>query len=89
LGTIRATDFPRRRYQLGKKVDYDGPRATAQRSAHIRTGDFEQGSLAVAGEFVYHLRGEWGKNTNEWREDEHKRARTLSKFFPIGRGRKA
>ena len=30
--------------------------------------------MAVAGDFLHHLRVDWGKNANEWREDEHKLA---------------
>jgi hypothetical protein len=54
-------------------VDYDGARDRTALSPHSHR-DFEQGSLAVAGGFVHHLRVEWGKNANEWREDEHKQA---------------
>lgn len=34
-------------------------------------GDFEQGSFAVQGDWVHHLRYPWTKNMDEWREDEH------------------
>jgi hypothetical protein len=54
-------------------VDYDGPRDRGALSPHSHR-DFEQASLAVAGDFLHHLRVEWGKNANEWREDEHKLA---------------
>jgi len=54
-------------------VDYDGPRDRSALSPHSHR-DFEQASLAVFGEFMHHLRVEWGKNANEWREDEHKLA---------------
>jgi hypothetical protein len=52
-------------------VDYDGPRDRKALSPHAHA-DFEQASLAVAGEFVHHLRVAWGKNAEEWRDDEHK-----------------
>lgn len=54
-------------------VDYDGPRDRTALSPHSHR-DFEQASLAVSGDFVHHLRVEWGKNANEWREDMHKQA---------------
>ena len=54
-------------------VDYDGPRDRTALSPHSHR-DFEQASLAVSGDFVHHLRVEWGKNANEWREDVHKTA---------------
>jgi hypothetical protein len=52
-------------------VDYDGPRDRTALSPHSHA-DFEQASLAVAGDFIHHLRVQWGKNANEWRDDEHK-----------------
>ena len=54
-------------------VDYDGPRDRKALSPHAHA-DFEQASLAVAGDFVHHLRVAWGKNAEEWRDDEHKPA---------------
>jgi hypothetical protein len=54
-------------------VDYDGPRDRKALSPHAHT-DFEQASLAVAGDFVHHLRVPWGKNAEDWRDDEHKLA---------------
>jgi len=53
-------------------VDYQGPRDRAALSPHSHT-DLEQASLAAAGDFVHHLRVAWGKNANEWRDDEHMR----------------
>ena len=54
-------------------VDYEGPRDRSALSPHSHA-DFEQGSLAVAGDFIHHLRVQWGKDANEWREDEHRLA---------------
>ena len=54
-------------------VDYDGPRDRTALSPHSHA-DFEQASLAVAGDFVHHLRVTWGKNADEWRDDEHRPA---------------
>jgi hypothetical protein len=54
-------------------VDYDGPRDRKALSPHAHA-DFEQASLAVAGDFVHHLRVAWGKNADGWRDDEHKLA---------------
>ena len=52
-------------------VDYKGPRDRKALSPHSHS-DFEQASLAAAGDFVHHLRTAWGKNANEWRDDEHR-----------------
>jgi hypothetical protein len=54
-------------------VDYDGPRDRKALSPHAHT-DFEQASLAVAGDFVHHLRVPWSKNAEDWRDDAHKLA---------------
>lgn len=51
-------------------VDYHGERDRTALSPHSHT-DFEQGSLALAGNYVHHLRVPWGKNANLWRPDEH------------------
>jgi hypothetical protein len=51
-------------------VEYEGPRNRRALSPHAHS-DFEQGSLALAGNFVHHLRVPWGENADAWREDTH------------------
>lgn len=51
-------------------VEYDGPRDRSALSPHAHR-DFEQGSLALQGRFVHHLRVPWGPDAGQWREDEH------------------
>lgn len=51
-------------------VEYDGPRDRGTLSPHSHA-DLEQGSLAVSGRFVHHLRHAWGRNADAWREDQH------------------
>jgi hypothetical protein len=51
-------------------VEYLGPRNRAELSPHSHDS-FEQGSLAIAGHFMHHLRVPWGSNADRWREDEH------------------
>ncbi|MBN8754712.1 MULTISPECIES: hypothetical protein [Variovorax] len=51
-------------------VEYQEARDRTQLSPHNHA-DFEQGSLAMAGDFVHHLRVNWGGNADQWRDDEH------------------
>lgn len=51
-------------------VEYHGVRDRTALSPHSHSA-FEQGSLAMAGSFVHHLRAPWGPDANLWREDEH------------------
>ena len=51
-------------------VEYEGPRNRAQLSPHAHA-DFQQGSLAIAGNFIHHIRTPWGSDANQWRDDEH------------------
>ena len=51
-------------------VEYAGPRDRTTLSPHSHA-DFEQCSLAAAGDFVHHFRANWGRDANLWREDRH------------------
>jgi len=53
-------------------VEYDGPRDRHALSPHSHSA-FEQGSLALAGDFVHHLRVQWGEDADAWRDDQHAR----------------
>jgi len=54
-------------------VEYDGPRTRTALSPHSHAS-FEQGTLAMDGNYVHHLRVPWGKNADLWRDDEHVQA---------------
>jgi hypothetical protein len=51
-------------------VAYTGERDRSALSPHSHA-DLEQGSLALAGNYVHHLRVNWGRDANLWRDDEH------------------
>jgi hypothetical protein len=51
-------------------VMYDGARGRKALSPHAHA-DIEQGSLALAGNFVHHLRTPWGTDADAWLEDAH------------------
>jgi mannose-6-phosphate isomerase-like protein (cupin superfamily) len=54
-------------------VEYQGPRERTSLSPHSHQ-NFEQGSLALEGQFIHHFRSPWGRDANQWREDEHVKA---------------
>ena len=51
-------------------VEYVGPRDRKALSPHFHT-DFEQGSIAIEGEFVHHFRRDWVADADQWEEDTH------------------
>jgi quercetin dioxygenase-like cupin family protein len=51
-------------------VEYDGPRDRRKLSPHAHK-QFEQGSLAIAGSFVHHIRTPWTEDAGAWRDDLH------------------
>lgn len=51
-------------------VEYDGPRDRALLSPHAHA-DFEQVSLTITGTFTHHLRANWGRDADLWRDDLH------------------
>lgn len=65
-------------------VEYSGARTRTELSPHSHD-TFEQGSLAIVGDFMHHLRVPWGPDASLWRDDRHVRApeRSLS-VFPVG-----
>jgi hypothetical protein len=54
-------------------VMYNGARGRKALSPHAHA-DIEQGSLALAGNFVHHLRTPWGSDADAWLEDVHQEA---------------
>jgi len=55
---------------LNVMLPREGPRDTRTLSPHSHA-DFEQGSFAIEGEWMHHVRYPWTADLAEWREDEH------------------
>ncbi|MGE4339765.1 MAG: cupin domain-containing protein [Pigmentiphaga sp.] len=55
---------------LNVMLPREGPRDTRTLSPHFHA-DFEQGSFAIEGQWVHHVRYPWTPDLAEWRDDEH------------------
>lgn len=61
--------FSSRKLMINPLMKRTVPRDVTKLSPHSHD-DFEQGSLALAGTYVHHLRYPWGPDMTQWREDE-------------------
>lgn len=75
FGTI----FRCRSFMVNFLAEIKGPRDPEKLSPHAHA-DFEQFSLAYAGEHVHHLRTPWTTRRSQWREDVHRRIGSPSLF---------
>lgn len=62
--------FRSRNLMLNVMTARDTPRDVTRLTPHSHT-DFEQGSLAMGGVYIHHLRYPWTPDLTTWREDEH------------------
>lgn len=64
-------------------IEYTGLRDRTKLTPHNHD-DFEQGSLAITGNFTHHIRAPWGANANLWLNDAHLEApaRSLTMIPP-------
>ncbi|GAA5232177.1 hypothetical protein FOZ76_16225 [Verticiella sediminum] len=62
--------FRSRNLMLNIMLPRQAPRNTRALSPHQHE-DFEQGSMALRGDWVHHLRYPWTKDMSQWREDVH------------------
>lgn len=58
-------------------VEYHGLRDRTALSPHDHA-DFEQGSLAILGDFLHHMRVPWGPDATQWQPDRHVEASAAS-----------
>jgi hypothetical protein len=77
LRSYALDDYLDRKFRLFRSTnlminifDLEGPRDPTALTPHSHA-DFEQGSLALGGEWMHDLRYPWGPRLTEWREDEH------------------
>lgn len=62
--------FRSRNLMLNVITPRNTPRDTSKLTPHSHS-DFEQGSLAIGGVYIHHLRYPWTPDMATWREDEH------------------
>lgn len=73
----RLTDYSNRPMRMFRSanlmvnvIEFPQPRDTSTLTPHSHA-DFEQGSLAMTGQWVHHLRYPWTPDMAKWRDDEH------------------